>query len=335
MFFMCRLRPSLLILFVLLQLSVQAVTSIGIVSDKSYYGERELGWRIKRAAEELGWRVFLDEDRGKIIQRVHRLDWILCLIPNIEPLRTDCGNYMAVLHPFGFFDEEGYLLPLYEKYDAYLLTIKPETFQSKNRRLSTIPFYPTLQPIHYKRLALNELATILPIWSNRSKSDKYKNLYKFLSQSGFTKFYGVNHHPDLIRDGYMGQLRFDGVSVIKAYQRHGIVLVLHSALHNKFQIPSSRIFEAAAASAVIISDQNAFVKEVFGDAVFYVDTIQSSEEIYRQIQGHMAHIQRDPEMAWKMAEEAHRIFETRFSMTDQLLQIDSMHRMLKFQKEQR
>ena len=324
-----------LLLFLLLQLDAQTVTSIGIVSDKSYYGERELGWRIKKAAEDLGWTVFLDEYRGRLVKRVDHLDWILYIIPEVEPLRTDCGNYMTVLHPFGFFDEEGYLLPFYEKYDAYLLTIKPEIFKSKSKHLCTLPFYPTLQPIDYKRLKFKELATMLPVWSNRAKSDKFKSLYKSLSQSGFAKFYGVNHNPDLIREGYIREIPFDGVSIIKVYQQHGIVLVLHSALHNRFQIPSARIFEAAAASAVIISDQNAFVKEMFGDTVFYIDTTQSSETIYRQIEEHMAQIQRDPEGAWKMAEQAHRIFATQFLMTDQLLQIDSMHKKLKLQKEQK
>jgi hypothetical protein len=46
---------------------------IGIVSDSEYCGERELGWRIKIAAESLGWEVFLDEKRGKKLKKTKNI----------------------------------------------------------------------------------------------------------------------------------------------------------------------------------------------------------------------------------------------------------------------
>ena len=159
--------------------------------------------------------------------------------------------------------------------------------------------------------------------------EKYKNLYKMLSQSGFAKFYGLYEDKEIILDGYMGKIPFDGCSVIDILQKHGIVLILHSDVHNNEGLPSSRIFEAVAASTVIISDQNPFVKQHFGDSVFYIDTSLAAEEIYMQIEKHMEVILLAPEKALQMAEKAHQIFTDNFLLTDQLLQLEAMNREIK------
>jgi hypothetical protein len=331
---MNRKRPLFLVFLISCFCSdLLAVTRMGIISDSFYYGEREVGFRIKLAAESLGWQVFLDEDRGRRLEKVKRLDWTICLLPGNPFTRSDCANYMAIFHPFDYFDQDRRLLPFYEKYDGYLLTVKPDLFdcrlESGNKKTFSIPFYPTVQRVEYQKLAFNHLVTILPVWGNRRNSEKFKGVYRLLSQTDFARFYGVLADPTVIPNGYMGTLPFDGVSIIQTFQKHGIVLVLHSQQHNKGEIPSARIFEAAAASAVIISDQNPFVKEHFGDSVYYVNTKLSSIEIFAQIKGHMDRIHQDPETALKMAQKSHQIFIDKFLMTDQLLRLDSMHKKMK------
>lgn len=307
---------------------------IGIISDLNYCGEREVGWRIKLAAEQLGWEVFLDEKRGRKLRRKKNLDWIICLLPHHRTVHQNCPIYLTIFHPFTYLDSEGRLKAVYEKYDGYLLTINPtEAFENgfklKNKPLFSSPFYPSLQEIDYKEVPLNDLMTMIPVWGNRLFDEKFKTIYHMLSKNGFTKFYGICSNSEIIEDGYMGKLPFDGTSVIEALQKHGIVLIFHSDIHNQAHIPSARIFEAAAASTVIISDENAFVKKHFGDAVFYVNTSLSPEAVCLQIKGHMDTIRQNPQAALAMAKRAHEIFINHFSMTNQLLNILSMHQEIK------
>lgn len=316
------------LLFCLLYVgSLLASIRIGIVSDGTYTGEREVGWRIKKAAESLGWTVFLDEHRGRNISRVKHLDWTIHLVP---PDRSYPGyNYMAVFHHFGLLDEDKKLKPIYEFYDGYLLTITPEffegVFRSETKPFHCVPFYPSVQPITYKKLNLKNIMTTFPAWGHRQTSDRYKTLYRLLSQSGFVKFYGPKDTEGIIQNSYMGEIPFDGVSLIPMLQKHGITLILHSWHHRTKGIPSGRIFEAAAASTVIISDDNPFVRERFGDCVYYIDVTLPAEAIFEQIADHYNEIFRNPEKALENAWRAHQIFTEQFQMTDQLLSVDRMH----------
>lgn len=314
---------------------------IGIISHTGYCGEREVGWRIKIAAENLGWEAFLDEKGGRKLKKQKNLDWVICLLVKNPYTPKDCPTYQTIFHPFNFLSTKGKLRSFYEKYSGYLLTINPtkkfaHNFQSKNKPLFSSIFYPTLQYVEYKEVPLNDLMTMVPVWSNRVEDEKFKKFYKSLSQSGFAKFYGirVQANREIIDQGYMGTIPFDGTSVIDILQKHGIVLILHSDKHNQAQIPSSRIFEAAAASTVIISDENEFVKKHFGDTVFYIDTSLSADELYRQIENHMATIRQNPKAALAMAKKAHQIFVDNFLMSDQLLKIHAMNSEVKKQQQQ-
>ena len=308
--------------------SILAAVRIGIISDSAYFGEREIGWRIKRAAESLGWEVFLDESRGRMIQRIQDLDWTISLMATDSP-KPKGLNYMSVFHPFGLLDQEKKLNPFYEAFDGYLLTLKPQffdgVFRSERKKFYSIPFYPTTQPVPYKKVSLNYLVMILPTWGHRQTSERYRTLYRLLSESGFVKFYGPNDSERSIQKGYMGSVPFDGISMINILQKHGIALVIHSWHHRRWEIPSGRIFEAAAASAVIISDKNSFVQEQFGDSVYYIDINLPVEEVFRQIADRMEAIFQNPEEALSKAKQAHQIFTDRFQMTDQLLKLHAMH----------
>jgi hypothetical protein len=306
-----------------------ATTRIGIISDYQYCGEREIAWRIKRAAESLGWEAFLDEHQGRKIAKIKNLDWTISLVPSTYP-RPRGLNYLTVFHPLGFLDSEKKMHSFYESFDGYLLTVKPEflegVFRSDSKRVFSIPFYPTTQPVPYKKVPLNYLVTLFPVWGDRISQQKYKTLYRLLSQSGFVKFYGPKDNEGIIQEGYMGPLPFDGISVIGALQKHGIALVMHSSMHREESIPSGRIFEAAAASTVIISDENPFVKKHFGDTVYYIDVNLTAEEIFRQITERMEEIFRDPEKALEKAKQSHQIFTDNFQMSDQLLSLQSLHK---------
>lgn len=98
--------------------------------------------------------------------------------------------------------------------------------------------------------------------------------------------------------------------------QHGISLVLHNGGHLQNKAPSGRIFEAAAAAAVIISDEHAFVKREFKNSVLYID--HRKFDLFSQIEKHMQWIKANPEKARAMAEKAHQIFLQKFTLEDQL-----------------
>lgn len=304
---------------------LRAEFKVGVVTSTRYVGEREVAWRIKIAGERLGWTVYLDEFSGSKTHK-KRLDCVICMINNKKTINSKCYNYLTLFHPFIFLDEARKIKPFYEKFDGFLLTLDRETIEPpENKKFYSSPFYPTMFRVPYRELEFNDLVVMIPVWGNRLRDENFVTLYQLLSETGRAKFYGVNRHEEIISQGYMGSIPFDGVSVIDVLQRHGIVLVNHSNIHNEEGIPSARIFEAAAASALIISDENSFVKQHFGDSVFYIDTSLPAEEIFSQIQEHLKAIDENPEAAIEMAKRSHEIFIEKFTMEDQLLLLKKMH----------
>jgi hypothetical protein len=252
------------------------------------------------------------------------------MLPRNNFTTNSCPNYLTIFHPFNYLNPKRKLNHFYEKYDGYLLTIRDresliESFRNRDKKFYGISFYPTVQNCSYKELELHNLMVMIPVWGNRLSDPKFQTLYSLLSQSGFAKFYGVSCNKNIHPEDYMGQIPFDGSSVIDILQQHGIVLVLHSDFHNNEGIPSARIFEAAAASAVIISDENSFVKQYFGDSVFYIDTSESGESMFLQIQEHLHAILDNQSKALEMAKKAHEIFIKDFTMEQQLQELEKMH----------
>jgi len=306
---------------------------MGIISSSRYCGEREVAWRIKIAGESLGWQVTLDENEGRLLRTKKDLDFLICVLPKYKYKATQTCNYLTLFHPFNYLSENRELKPQYYSYSGYLLTIPDgpnleEFFSEKNVKFNWIPFYPSVHYVEYKKLPLTNLVVMIPTWGNRNQDIKFRTLYMLLSQTDQVKFYGSRINANLVEKGYEGPIPFNGVSVIHVLQQHGIVLVFHSEIHNAEGIPSSRIFEGAAASAVIISDQNAFVKEHFKETVFYIDTTLSSEEIYSQIMHHLNTIHANPQKALDMAKKAHEIFIDKFEMSKQLQLLETMHNTL-------
>jgi hypothetical protein len=320
----------LILSLLIIPLQLQAIIRIGILTDVGCYGERETASRIKKAAEGLGWEVILDEFTGRQIKNSKNLDFIISFCAN-KNVKKNCFNYLIT----SFCHENYYEFPqLYKGYDGFFVIADPKKYDLDIKNFHCIRYYPTVQETTYQKVDLTNLVTLLPLWGNRLDDPKYMNLYSYLDQSGFIRFYGFLHkNLNFITNSYKGEIPFDGVSIIPVFQEHGIVLVLHSDVHFKQGIPSGRIFEAAAASAVIISDKNTFVQENFGDSVFYIDTSLSAEEIFSEIQRHMEFIRLHPEIALGMAEKAHQIFNENFGLTKMLLQLKTMHEKIKAEQK--
>jgi hypothetical protein len=107
---------------------------------------------------------------------------------------------------------------------------------------------------------------------------------------------------------YRGTLPFDGVSVIGAIRDAGIALCLHKAAHRGANCPTMRLFEAAAAGALIITDDFEFPRRWFRGSVLYVDAELPAPMVVEQIVSHVEWANRNREAANRLANRSNDLF---------------------------
>lgn len=98
----------------------------------------------------------------------------------------------------------------------------------------------------------------------------------------------------------------------------GIGLHLHDPAYLDYRIPSRRLFETVSSSSVLITDKADYLKDLFGDRVFYVNRDAAASNVSEQLMAIYDTIRSRPEDATEMAREAHRHFSENFSL-DRLL----------------
>lgn len=128
---------------------------------------------------------------------------------------------------------------------------------------------------------------------------------------------------------YKGVIPFDGMSVFDRINEAGVALCLHRAEHLKHNVPSMRIFEAAAASAVIITESSNFAKRNFGDSVLYVNQDASDADKVIQVSAHFQWIRSHPTEALALATQSNAIFNERFSLERLLVKIPDFLRQVR------
>jgi phosphoglycerol transferase len=132
------------------------------------------------------------------------------------------------------------------------------------------------------------------------------------------KLYGPPHAWGDRGPSYRGALPFDGVSVIGAIRDAGIALCLHKAVQREANCPSMRLFEAAAAGALIITDDFEFPREWFRDSVLYVDAELPAATVVQQVVSHVEWANRNPEAANRLANRSNELFRQRLSLENML-----------------
>ncbi len=150
---------------------------------------------------------------------------------------------------------------------------------------------------------------------------RHAKLLRRLSRRLPLKLHGPPGAWTHLRKNYQGQIPFDGVSILDAIRQAGVALCLHKQEHRNSNLPSMRLFEAAAAGAVIIADDLPIVRETFGDALFYVDPSLSPRDMARQIEEHFHHITAHPKHAQDMARQAHAVFHDQLCLERQLTRL--------------
>lgn len=303
---------------------------IALLIRPDYQGEASLAHRIKAACKHLNWEADILEIRRFRRVKKTNYDFVINLVPGFHKFQKS-KYYLAIFHPLHhYFDSKGSLKKPYNLYDGYLLGYSPGINEKNfcDQRFPSIRWYPTVQAREYKEISPTHLFYLACIWGNRFEDPKMRQLWNLLDQEPFMRFYGNDLIKPFCPQRYCSSLPFDQDSVCEAASHAGVSLILHSDVHNLHGIPSGRIFEAAAASTVIICDENAFVKEHFGDSVLYIDTNESAESIHKQIKHLMNWIQSNKEEALEKARRAHAIYKNYFLLEDQLLRLSEFHEQL-------
>lgn len=155
------------------------------------------------------------------------------------------------------------------------------------------------------------------------KTMRYSSLIKYCDVNNLIDIYGPNKSFNIKGgwDGfkcYKGSIPLDGYSIIEKINQAGICLALNSSAHNAVGSVSNRIYEAACAGAVIISDDNPYVRKYFGDSVFYIDVKQSEDEQIENIKNIINYIKQNPDEAYEMACRSQKVFIEKLALDSQV-----------------
>ncbi|HYL36124.1 MAG TPA: glycosyltransferase [Bryobacteraceae bacterium] len=297
--------------------------------------EDEVIERLKIAAKLLDLECLVVDSYARLIHPPHTqltqddIDFVLSL--HFEtPKRYDVFSFVTLWNPLQFYHEWGY-----RKFTRHLLThddflscdstsgddhVMRSISGHATRERPLFRFYPTLSgPILEPTLGDKKLFYVGMNWEKSSKQPgRHDGLLGLLDDSGDLRIYGPKVYGGVeVWQGfksYVGPIAFDGVSVVRLINQAGISLVLSSRAHVQSEMMSSRIFESAAAGAVVICNDNPFARRHFGDSLLYIDSTLSPQETYGQVQSHLAWIRAEPAKALAMAKRSQDIFRERFRL---------------------
>lgn len=166
-----------------------------------------------------------------------------------------------------------------------------------------------------------------------SNSNRHQGLFKLLDETGKVKFFG----PDKVKEWggrrpwagykcYQYSIPFDGFSILKEINDCGICLVLSSDIHRRAGAATNRTYEACAAGAVMISDDNPFMLKYFKDAALFIQyNKRDPQDTFCQLMEKYEWVVSHKEEALKLAQRAQQIFREHFTMDGQLRKIARNH----------
>lgn len=183
-----------------------------------------------------------------------------------------------------------------------------------------IPVYISQFSNEYKELEFNKILMTGSLWGCNRGSLRVKFAIKRLAEDGLLEAIGLKDF-DYLGKYHKGRMEDYGDAldaIIERHQHYGISLIIHSKEHMMDGIPTSRISESAASSAIIIADRNKFLEHHFADAVLFIDVNQEDDGIYQQIKNHVQWIKDNPEEAKIMARRSSDIFNNNFAIEVQM-----------------
>jgi hypothetical protein len=143
---------------------------------------------------------------------------------------------------------------------------------------------------------------------------RHNGILSVLDKSRALNLYGPATSWTEYPQSYRGEIPFDGVSIYNVLARHGVALCLHKDEHRAADTPSCRLFEAAAAGCLIISDGIPFARRVLGDAAFHLDFQLDTHDLSERILEIVRWANENPGKASEMAARSHIILRDKYSI---------------------
>jgi hypothetical protein len=257
-------------------------------------------------------------------------DFVLSLSYNDAKL-TGFPTYVLLTAPSGWFSNLPRFLRNVLSYDGYW-TVSPSVsrFVGALYAKAGKPDLGAFAAISYVR------TEFVPLDFSRARAaylgtnwdgQRHGALFGALAPMGVARFHGKRERwAHLPEAAFGGEVAFDGVAVIDAYRSAGIGLCLNHPDFDAEGIPTSRVFEVPAASALMIAGRNKLIEDAFGDAALYIDSEGAPEAVAGAIRDHVEWVRAHPKRALEMAEASHRVFNERFALEALLANAQEMHR---------
>lgn len=158
------------------------------------------------------------------------------------------------------------------------------------------------------------------------ESSKYRDLFQHFLDGKHVRCFGPKRawskYPDSL---YGGSVPFDGVSTLQTYAAHGAGLCINHPDFDGEGVPTNRMFEIAASSAIAICGNNSYTKNHYGDSALYLEKTSNIKELAESIKEKVNWVRSHPQQAQEMAKNAHDIFSRQLSMEFFLENILKMH----------
>jgi phosphoglycerol transferase len=297
-----------------------------------YSAEREFIARLKLACLNLGWTCIEVVTSEEVLNA--QVDCVI-VTHEYSPKLTEIPTIGLLWSPPDFYREDPSRIRTILSYDGYLAGsesvrdyLADLLFSTrKNSPISDWDFLPTAPRTEFRPPSLNDPSLFYAgvHWDG----NRHGGLIKGLCASLPVAFYGDPAKWARFGTAYKGVIPFDGISIFDRINEAGIALCLHREEHLKHDVPSMRIFESAAASAIIITENSNFAKRNFGDSVLYVDQDADAADKVMQIRAHFAWIRSHPTEALELAAKSHAIFNDHFALEKLLTKLPDFLRQVK------
>lgn len=285
---------------------------------------------IKAAAAKLGIEVEAFRDSDDIIQ--FQPEFVLS-IAHQDPKLTPFPTYGVMTAPSSFYETPRFIRNILT-YDGYLTVTKPMkewlgdlTFGA--RKIDTpVGFYANTIEVVENPTEINFANASLAYVGTNWDGNRHGDLFDHLLDCDLIHLYGPEGAWKQQLARYAGSLPFDGISVQKAYMKHGVALCLDHPEFAAEGMPSNRIYEALSCGALAICSDTPFNREWFGDNVLYVDQSQPPKLVAHLLERHIAWVREHPDAAQDKATNAARIYREKLSLDILLKNLLDYHEMM-------
>lgn len=291
--------------------------------------ETEFSRRICFAARNIGWEAVEVASSTEI--NLCKPDFVIALAFRTAKL-TKFPTYGSMVTPPAFFSHDAQFIKNIISYDGYLCSsehikrwLKDILYLTPKEHFIA-PWFTSTHHVPYRppQFTSPRLLYTGTNWDG----PRYGALFERLDSESYLDVYGPQGAWSHLKHSYRGSLPFDGVSILSALNNAGVGLCLHRPEHSDAATASSRIFEIAASGAIAICQEHPFVRDVFQDAVLYLEPTDDVPRLASQISEYMRWIAENPDDALKLSRQAYDIFAQSYTLEKLLSGLTPRHQEL-------